>query len=168
MREDAVAGRSPDFRVVLHQHAVLEDGDVCRHRDLAALEDGWREGDVVGLPLTGRPAGIRERRMLAVDGAGLAIGVGDVVVAVEHLDFILALQIYAAVTSRLALSLGRIGLAPFEVELNGAEFLFRLDVTLAEGYLEISILDIPLCGTALCRLPLGQIFAVKQNDSVRG
>ena len=68
-----------------------------------AVEAGRLEHDVVALPLAGRAAGIDQRRLLSVDGAGLAVGVRAVVVAIEYLDLLQAEQKDAAVAAEVVL-----------------------------------------------------------------
>src|SRR5437763_7950295 len=56
------------FVVVLHEHAVEQDRDVCRSFDGAVRLEGRRCPDhVVGLPLAGFAARIRQRDGLFVD-----------------------------------------------------------------------------------------------------
>ena len=72
-------------------------------RELAGgVEPRAAEGDVVALPLAGRARGVGQRRVLAVDRPGLAVGVGLGPVGVEHLDLELAHQEDAAVAAVLA------------------------------------------------------------------
>ena len=60
-----------------------------RLEQLAVLvEAGAAKGDVIRLPLAGRSRGVGERRILAVDGPGLAVGVGIGLVRVEDLQLI--------------------------------------------------------------------------------
>lgn len=75
-----VSGGAFDFEVVLHEYTVVEDGDGGGFDDLAIFEDGAVEDDVVGLPFAGFASGVDEWWVLAVDGTGLSVGVGAVVV----------------------------------------------------------------------------------------
>jgi len=154
MRENAVSGRAPDLRVVLYQHAVLKDGDVSWQMDFATPPDGRRESNVIGLPLSGWSAGVHERRMLAVNGAGLAVSISDVVVAVQHLYLVLALQEDAAVAAPLAVALRGRGFSPLDVKLDGAELLPCLDIARARNYLDVAVFNFPSGGPALQGLPL--------------
>ena len=101
-------GRPERLLVVLHEDAVVEQGDPRRLEELArGVEPGAAEGDVVGLPLAGRPRGVEQGRVLAVDRPRLAVGVGVGPVGVEHLDLELAHQEDAAVAAVLAHAVGR-------------------------------------------------------------
>ena len=101
----------------------MEDGDPRRFLQLAGgVEPGAAEGDVVRLPLAGRARGVEQGRILAVDRAGLAVGVGVGLVRVQHLDLELAHQEDAAVAAILALTLGRARRGPLDVELDVAPF----------------------------------------------
>src|ERR1043166_7494917 len=72
-----VAGGAGERDVVLHQHAVMEDGHPRRAQELAlAVEAGPVEDDVVGLPLPRWPARVDERGILPVHRGRLAVGVG--------------------------------------------------------------------------------------------
>src|SRR5690606_40004170 len=46
------------------------------------------EDDVEGVPLAHGAAGVHQRRVLAVDGAGHAVGVGGVVARLQHLHLV--------------------------------------------------------------------------------
>ena len=82
--------------------------------------------DVVGLPFAGRARDIHERRILSVHRGGLAVGIREVVIAVEHLDLELAQQEHTAVAAPLAvaLHLGRRG--ELDVQLKVGELLLGL------------------------------------------
>ncbi len=62
--------------------------------------------------------------MLAVHGAGLSVGVGDIGVAFLNLDFILLHQEDAAISSFLSVDFTVGWDSPFDVELAIAEALF--------------------------------------------
>ena len=112
--QDAVAG-GPERRLpVVDQQAVLDHRQVGGVEQAAAVEARRLEHDIVALPLAGPAAGVDQRRVLAVDGAGVAVGIGAVVVAVEHLDLVQPEQEHAAVAAPLAAALhpGRTGRTP--------------------------------------------------------
>ena len=73
------------------------------------------EEDVVGLPFAGRPAGVRQRRMLAVNPRRGAIGIGLVLVAIQDLNLILTHQENPAVAPTLTVAAGRSRLAEFQM-----------------------------------------------------
>ena len=106
----------------------MDERDAGRLDELAALvEPGAAKGDVVGLPLAGGPRGVGQRRILAVNGAGLAVGVGIGLVRVEDLHLKLAHQENAAVAAILALAGRRVGRGPLDMQLHVAEFRLGLD-----------------------------------------
>src|SRR5262245_4924147 len=122
-KDGFVSGRPEYFRVVLDQDAVVEGGDRGFLLDPAVVaEDRRVVDDVVGLPFTGFAAGVDQRRILFVNRAGLAVEVSLVVVRIEHLDFVAALQEDSAVATALAFAydLGRRG--PFDVQLDIIKF----------------------------------------------
>jgi len=90
--------------------AVVGDHTVMNHSDIGLLEQvsfgvplGRFEDNVVGLPLTGRAAGVYERRLVTVDGGSLAVGIRLVVVGVQHLDLISTEEKDTAVAAALGL-----------------------------------------------------------------
>src|SRR5258706_15100313 len=108
--------RSHELGVILSNHAVMEYRDGAGDIDLAVLEARRGVNDVVDLPLAGRPASIDERRRLSIDRSGLAIGISQIVIAIENLDFIQAHQEDAAIAASLAVSLRRRRSAPLDME----------------------------------------------------
>src|SRR3989442_11540696 len=66
--------RPHDLHVVLNQHAVLNNRDRSRSKELAGrIEARPVEHDVVRLPAAWRPAGVHERRGLAANTPPLAL-----------------------------------------------------------------------------------------------
>src|SRR5262249_35856264 len=88
-----------DLLLLVGQHAVVEDRDGRGLLHLAVLVVGGVEDDVVGLPLAGLAGGIDQRRPLAVERGGLAVGIRGILVAVEDLDLVAAVQEDAAVAA---------------------------------------------------------------------
>src|SRR5580704_15659839 len=70
-------------------------------------------------------------------------------------------------TGRIRASRGH----PFDMELNIAEFLFGHQTASSPHHFDVSVFDLPAwqgyCAAPPRTVPLRQIFAVKQNDSVR-
>src|SRR5882762_9772521 len=134
--------RAGEFNVVLHEHAIVEGGDASGPQELSgSVEARAVKDDVVDLPLARRSRGVHLRRKLAVNGRGLAVGIGFTLIRVEHLHLINTVQEDAAVAAILILTLRGIWLGEFNVELAIAEGVFVL--------------------------PLGEIFAVEENGRVR-
>src|SRR5207247_1007640 len=118
--------------IVLDQHAVVQDRQARRRFHFALLVETWpRENDVVSLPLTRRTRGVDQRRVLAVSRAGLAVGVSDVLIRIEHLHFVEAHEEHATVAPALTLALGRNRRGPLDVKLAIAKILQRANVAAA-------------------------------------
>src|SRR5262245_3682020 len=102
-KDGFVGGRSEDFRVILNQDAVLQDSERAFFLHSAVVtEDRRVVDDVVGLPFAGFATGVDQRRVLFINRAGLSVGIGLVVVRIEHLKFVTALQEDATVSAPLA------------------------------------------------------------------
>src|SRR6185312_17551740 len=96
------AGGPVDRLVVLHDNAVLKDGYVSGDGLLPLPISRGVKDDVIRLPLARRAADVRLRRVLPVNRPALPVGVGGVLVTVEHLNFENAHQEHAAVPAALA------------------------------------------------------------------
>src|SRR5690606_27903853 len=131
----AVLGGAGDDGVVLHQHAVVQHGDARGGEQPATFGEARRlPDDVVGLPGARHARGVHQRDGLLVDRGRLAVRIGGVVVAVEHLQFVQLLQEYAAVAAVLAVEPAGPGRrTPLDVQLDVAEALPGTDA-LAAGY----------------------------------
>ena len=86
-------GSTPELFVILNENSVVDDREPGRLEQLAVvIEPGTAKGDVIGLPLARGPRRVGERRILAVKGAGLAVGVGVGMVRVDDLNFKLPMR----------------------------------------------------------------------------
>ena len=142
------------LHVVLHQHAIVQDRDRGGFLDIAfGIEPGSMIDDVVGLPLAGFASGIYEGGVFLVNRAGLAVVIGFVVVGIEHLEFVTALQKDTAVPSALALAFDLARRGPFDVQLAIAKLLFSGDVPGAVHF-HIAIRYCPPCVSAFLGFPL--------------
>ena len=150
------AGATPEFDVVVNDMAVVNDVEFGAADDLAlVVKFRAGEGDVVGLPLTGFAAGIDEWYGTTVEGAALAVGVCLIVVAVEHLDFVLTHEEDTAIASSLTIAFNFFWCGKFDVEFAGSELLFALDVAgTADGF-QCAVDEFPLGWTAFF---VGPIF----------
>src|SRR5438477_9827115 len=81
------------------------------------------EDDVIRLPFPRLPGCIHQRRVLFVDGAGLAVVVGVVLVRVEDLHLVALHQKNAAVAAFLTFALNYRGRRPLYVQLRVAELV---------------------------------------------
>ena len=162
-------GRAGGLDVVLNEDTILKDSDARGVQQFSAgVEAGAVKDDVVGLPLAWRTRSIDQRGILAVNGAGLTIGVRLVLVGVEDLDFVGAHQEDATISAFLALSVRRIRLGKFNVKLAITEGIFGVNVPRFWHDLEVPLLDLPFCGTAVGAEPLFKARAVEQDDGVGG
>src|ERR1700722_7240348 len=124
-----LAGRSFDPDVVLDQNSILQHGDRGFLRQFAILiEPRGVENDIVGLPFTGFTADVNQGSILAVNGAGLAVEVGLVLVGVQNLEFVAPLENNAAVAATLAFPLDLRRCCPLNMQLAISKRLFRGDV----------------------------------------
>jgi hypothetical protein len=124
------------------------------------------ENNVVALPLAGRPAGIDQGRILAVDCRCLPVRVGFAFIGIKDLDFIKAHQVNPTIAAVLILALRRVGSCPFHVELAVAKGLLGFDVTRVRSYLEIAVSNFPWGRPTFDRFPGGKVFAVEKNNGV--
>src|ERR1051325_8866453 len=140
--EVTMAGRAEVGRVVLHEYAVAKRRDDRGLRHLAVRVEARRgEDDIIRLPFPRRPRGIYQRRHLAIERASGAVGVGAVVVAVEHLELVKAEQEHAGVAATLAVATGRIRRRELDVKLAIAELLLRENVACLRHAFDVTVLD---------------------------
>src|SRR6266849_9970871 len=134
-----MAGGSGQFNVVLHEHAIMKGGDASRPQEFTgSVEARPVKDDVVDLPLARRSRGVHLRRKLAVNGRGLAVGIGFTLIRVEHLHFVNTVQKNTAVAAILILAFWGIWLGEFNVELAIAEGVFGVELTSLGHNFEIS------------------------------
>ena len=88
---------------VYQRYAVIEHGHGGFASKFASgVKPGAVENDVIGVPHAGRPRGIHQGRILAVDGGSFAIGIGHVIVKESRtLNFIEPVEKDAAVATVL-------------------------------------------------------------------
>src|SRR5262245_14042084 len=115
-RRAVVPGFAVNLDVILNQYAVVKDRHASTSYRFANLVEAWRgENNVITLPFAWRARGVYQRRMLFVDGSGLAVKVGFVVVRIEHLHFVMSHQEDAAVASPLTFAFDFRRRCPFDV-----------------------------------------------------
>ena len=150
---------------VLDDDAVVDDGDFGGGFYGCAIIDGRLEEDVVAVPFALGGGGVDEGWELAVEGAGLAVWVGFVVVALEDLDFVEAHEEAAAVAAGLALDFAACGDEPLEMDLDGAEFFLGLDGFFIGDH--DAIADEP-CGWAAVAGPGVEVGAIEEDCGIGG
>ena len=160
-------GRPHQHGVRLHQRAVQDGGDPARAFELAVLEAGGAEDDVVTIPGAGRTHRVHQRGRGAIDRAGGAVRIGFVVIGIHDLQFVEAHQKHAGIAAMLRIErrLGRVRRHPLDVDLRVAEFLLAVDeiVGLAAGS-EDSVMHAPI--SDVIAGPLRQVLAVEQHGCV--
>ena len=129
IRRTLVVVRGPQERaVVLDEHTVVEHRHARgREHSPTGVEARRVKHDVIHLPFSGRTARVDERRELSIDRRGLSVGIGDVLVRIEHLALVVAHEDDAAVATLLSLALRWRRCAPFDMKLHVAERASRLD-----------------------------------------
>ena len=147
----------------------MQDGNGRGFDDPAEFENRTMEDDVVALPLSGRAAGVDQRRLLAIHSAGLAVGVSYVVVRIEYLHLIFTHKEHTTVAAVLATAGDICRRSPFDVQLTIAERLFGADAAGFFGYFHTAVFDSPLRVAAiLFGYPIGEVPAVEENDGIGG
>ena len=166
-RACTIGRRSHQLEVVLNQHPVEKHGHARRALERAVgLEVRPVEDDVVRLPVAGRSRGVDERGILAVDGAGLAIGIRVVLVGVEDLELVHPHQKDPAVPALLALALHDSRRCPFDVELHIPERTRGYQHPGSRLHFDVAVLDDPLGRRAVLGAPLRQVRPVEQDDRI--
>ena len=80
-----------NLMMILYKNTIVDNGNKSWLGELACSIKAWRcVEDIVRLPLGWFTCGINHWRLLAVDGASLAIRIGWVLKAVEDLNFVLS------------------------------------------------------------------------------
>src|SRR5690348_14676809 len=87
-------------------------------------------------------------------------------VGIKHLELILALQEYSAVSTFLAFACGRRRRSPFDVKLAVSERPACTDAACPGLHRHHTAADRPVRRTAVHAFPLIQVFAVKKNDGI--
>ena len=122
-------GSSVEFYVVVDDDTIVNDMEFRASGDFTFFVKDWAvECDVVGLPFAGFTAGINEGFGTTVEGSALTVRIGLVLVAVEHLNFILTHEKDAAVTASLTVAFDDGWGGKFDMQPARTEFFFALNV----------------------------------------
>jgi len=82
-RPDFVRRRSCELYIIVDENAVMKYGHPGRPQDFPLrIEARPPENNVIGLPFARSPAGVDQRRILAVNGSSHAVGIGLVLVGI--------------------------------------------------------------------------------------
>ena len=148
---------------MLDEHTVVENRQPDWRKQFALRIEPRRSiDDVVNLPLTGRKAGVYQRRVLAINGAGRTVGIGFVLERIEHLQFVaVQAEEHAAIAAALALAVGRRRGRPLHVQLAIAKILQRANVAAPLDAFHVAIAGNPFSGAAIHTHPLGEVFSVE-------
>ena len=103
---------------------------------------------------------------MTIEGAGLAVGIGLVLVGIEHLDFVAALQVNTAVAATLAIAfdLGRRG--PLDVELDVTKLFPGADAAGGVDFHRAVLEDPFRFFSSLGALPFGKVLSIEENDAI--
>ncbi len=129
LRDPDIKCRASQADIVLDQNAILKHSNPWWSKEGRGITCKPRcsENYIIRLPLPRSSAHIYQRCILLVKAAGLTIPVCSVIVAVEHLHFVKALQVYSAVSPSLAFTGNLRRGFPFNMQLKIIEISFRLD-----------------------------------------
>src|SRR5438105_2192340 len=104
-RHANIRGSAENLDVIQSENSIVENSDATwlQDLDLIRISKNWRMvNDIIGLPLPWRTRGVDLRRILLVKAGCLAMIISLVVVRIQNLDFVMALQIYSAVAAFLS------------------------------------------------------------------
>lgn len=166
-RNVSVGGSAMEFLAVVHHRPVVYDGEVTFFGKFTGIVPaGGFEYDVVGLPFAGWFGSIYSGRELAVNGAGLAVRIGFVVVGIEDLHFVAAKDVYAVIAAALAFAFNFGWSGELEVQLEITVFILGADNAGFCGF-HVVLFDLPFHFAAISSHPFGKVFAVKKDNGVR-
>src|SRR5690606_12534315 len=159
-----------DLDMVQYQYPIMDQGDGPGFCLLALFKMRCVVDDIVGVPLPSGHRGHGQGHILLVEGTYLPVGVGVVVIIVQHLDLVQSVEEYPAVRTALVcpLYLGR-G-TPFQVQLDTAKVPFGLYVPAAVlyGHTAFRIQDPRGGGGIHGADPLVQIPAIEEYQGITG
>src|ERR1700728_4376881 len=123
--------------------------------------------DVVSLPEARCAGCVHERRELPIDGARLAIGVGLILVRIQHLHLVAVVQEHAAVAAILVLAVRRRGLGELHVQLAVSEALARIELTCSGRHLQVTRAEFPFRGAPVFLSPLREVPSIEKQHGVK-
>ena len=158
---------SDKFFAVVKENSVVKNGDVGLFDELAIFPAGGFENDVVGLPGARFLGGIPEWWKLAVHGSALSVGVTLVVVRIEKLNFVIAVNDDSTVATALTGTFNFGGCGELKVKLKVSEVVFGFDGTGFGFHFHVAVFDFP-CDRFACFgvYPIVEIGAVEEYSGV--
>src|SRR5690606_22073308 len=135
------------FHIVLYQHSVMEHRNAgLTGKDTIGIESGRSPDNVIGLPLAGSFCRVYQWNTLFIDATRLAVGIGAIVVAIQHLYLVQSLHEDTAVSTPLPFThnLGR--RSPLHMQLVVSEFLLGADTSFTTDHGKSTIGHFPLGG----------------------
>ena len=90
---------SSEAYVILNKNSVMKHCNArrCEIRSAVGTKTRSCKNYIISLPFSRLSARINKRGILFVKRTGLPLPVGGIIIAIENLDFIKALQVYSAV-----------------------------------------------------------------------
>ena len=152
--------------VILSDHPIVQHGHHGGFRELPFHETRAFENDVIHLPHPRRARGIHLRRHVAVDAGRLAVRVGGIFVAVQHLDLVLPVKKDTAVATALAVT-DRRGRGELDVQLHvRPELVAGEKIAALRHHFRVAILHLPRRIGAIPFPPLREILPIKKHCCV--
>jgi hypothetical protein len=156
---------SLDRGSVLNEHAIVQNGKAARFDGTIRPLFGSAEDDVVGLPFSRLFRGVDQWRGHSVERTGLSLRIGFILVGIEHLNLVTALEVNAAVAPALPCPLDLGWSGPLNMQLHISKLLPGHDAARAV-HNHHTILDLPAGRPTILTLPCVEIFPVEQHDRV--
>lgn len=153
---------------------VLDNNPIEKHRDeggLDTLADTIEERDlpenIIALPGTRLAGGIDQRGKLSVDRAHGAVGIGGILVVVEHLNLVEPHEKDTRVAASLALTGGWCGRLELQVKLHVAKDGDARDITGTLDDAHRAVHTLPAAGGAIQVAPVLRVRPIEENNRIR-
>lgn len=163
--QSGIRGVSLQYIVVLYDNPVQHYGDDGRRLQFVVGTEAWcGPVNVIHLPFSVFGVSVNQGGALFIDASDHPIHIGRIVVAIEHLNLIAALDHDTAVAPVLSMVIFRIRRLEFDVQLAIPKILFGGNAPCAGFHREYPIVDLPFGRSSALRLPFGQIGSIKKDD----
>ena len=131
------------------------------------LESRGIVDNIIYVPFTRFTHGIGQRNRLFINTSRLTVHISRIVVAVQNLNFIQTLQKDTTISSQLAFARDVFRNTPFNMQLEAIKLLLCLNISFFLINREDTVVYIPFGRSTFHTFPLGKVFSVKQNNSIR-